>query len=118
VSLAKKVVAAVVQTIRDHRAPQWFAEPVRTIANRVVGVTVLVTGVLASAALLTDVVPEQYRDQVAAVVAGIGAVNVVIAKWAGEIARNKVFSPATHIAEVNTARRKPTEPLAPQVPLP
>lgn len=102
--LVAKILGAVVQTIRDHRAPQWAAEPVRKVANRVVGVTVLVTGVLASAALLTDVVPAKYRDQVAAVVAGIGVTNAVIAKYAGRVARSKVFSPATMEKEIARAQ--------------
>ncbi len=111
-SLAGKIVAAVVQTIRDHRAPQWAAEPVRKIANRVVAVTVLLTGVLAAAAQLTTVIPAKYRDQMTAVVAGIGAANAVIAKWAGNVARNKVFSPATHERDVEVAKAEAATPEA------
>lgn len=94
-TLVKKIAVAVVQTIRDHRAPQWAAEPVRKIANRVAGFTVTVTALTVAAVQFTSFVPAKYRDQVTAVVAGIGGVNVVIAKWAGAVARSKVFSPAT-----------------------
>jgi hypothetical protein len=99
-SLLRKILQAVVQTIRDHRAPRWAAEPIRSIANRVVSVAAVIAALLVVANEHTDLVPARYRTEASAALAAVAAVLAVVTKVAAEIARSKVFSPATHEAEL------------------
>jgi hypothetical protein len=95
VSLVRKLVKAVRQTIRDHRAPKWVAEPVRRVANYVVALTVVAGAALALATSQANLVPEKYRVEFLAFVASATVVTATVAKVAGEVARSKVFAPAT-----------------------
>ncbi len=102
-SLFRKIFRAIKKTIRDHRAPKWVAEPVRRIANYVVALTVAAGAVLVAATAFTDAVPSKYRDQFSAFIVAATAVVAVVAKVAGEIARSKVFAPATYAAAAAAA---------------
>lgn len=94
-SLIKQVFAAVNSTIKTHRAPRWAAEPVRAVANRAMGITATITGVLVVANQMSSALPASYRDKASTVLAGFGAFVVVVSKVAAEVARSKVISPAT-----------------------
>lgn len=94
-TLIGKIWAAIVETIQTHRAPKWLAEPVRRIANYVVGLTVVIGGLLVAATQFTHLVPAKYQDDFTAFLAVSTVVIATAAKIAGEIARSKVFAPAT-----------------------
>ena len=91
----KKIYRAVVEIIHEDRAPKWVAEPVHRIANYVVGLTVTATAGLAAVANFTNIVPAKYQAEFSGFLVTAGAVVTAVAKWTGEIARNKVFAPDT-----------------------
>ena len=95
-STFKKAIGAFVATIRTERAPQWVAEPVRMIANRVAAFSLTAGTLLVAANTLTTFVPVAYRDKVSALVAAVSVGFAGVTKIAGRVARSKVFSPATH----------------------
>lgn len=113
----RAIFSAIVTTIKTHRAPRKYAEPIRMVANKVIGLTALLTAALAVVQSNVSMVPAQYRDRVTAVIVAAGGVLAVVTKVAAEVMRSKVFSPATHDQAVITARRKPDVPLAPQQPM-
>lgn len=116
--LMKAILSAIVVTIKTHRAPRKYAEPIRVIANKAIGFTAVLTGALAVVQSNVSMVPAQYRDRVTAVILAAGGVLAAVTKTASEIMRSKVFSPATHDQAVITARRKPDVSAAPQEPMP
>jgi hypothetical protein len=105
-TLISKIWSAIVTTIQTHRAPKWAAEPVRRIANYVVGLTVTAGALLVAATQFTHYVPAKYQGTVTAWVAAATVVVGAVAKVAGEIARSKVFAPATvaRIAAANGSK--------------
>jgi len=103
-SLVRKIFQAIKETIHTHRAPKWAAEPIRRVANIVVSLTATAGILLVAATQWTSQVPPKYRDTVTAWIAGATVVIGVLAKWAGEIARSKVFAPATVANEIQKTK--------------
>lgn len=94
-TLIAKIWSAIVETVKTHRAPGWASEPVRRIANYVVGLTVTLGALLIAGTQLTHYVPAKYQGTVTAWIAALTVVSGVVAKVAGAVARSKVFAPAT-----------------------
>lgn len=101
--LLKKIYRAIRFTIRTERAPRWVAEPIRTIANKTLGISVALTGLVVLAQQHIDFVPPAYRDRVSVVLVAAAAILVTVHRYAAFLGRSKVFSPATHYAEVHAA---------------
>lgn len=114
-SLVKQVWSAIVTTIQTHKAPKKYAEPIRVITNKVIAAMASITALLAVVNTNIDFVPAKYRDQVTGALAVLGAACIFVTKWASELMRSKVFSPATVDQAVKVARRKPADAVAPQV---
>lgn len=87
------------------------AEPVRKIANIVVGITTAITAIIVMANQWLDILPANQKAKVSAILVTVGVIVGVVSRVAAEFQRNAVYAPDTHMEESNLAQsavlRKP-----------
>lgn len=97
------MLKAIWQSIKDFKLDRKLTEPIRRTANVISIWAVAVAGVLAWAQQHVSFVPDKYRDRVTAGLAATGVVVAFVVRASAEVLRMKVFSPATHVAELAQA---------------